>query len=205
MKLRDYKNLDKKNSENSDENLMHQKMQLREHFKTVATAAYADSSLANKIGDQIVEILPRNITVAAFIARADEPSLQNILLQVGINLKVAFPKLVGSELEFFVCESTSDFIKNKLGIFEPNPNSSQRIEISDLFAVIAPGLAFDRKGMRLGRGKGFYDRALASFSGLKIGVCASAQIVNTELPHDDFDVAMDIVVSEKFILKRFDS
>jgi 5-formyltetrahydrofolate cyclo-ligase len=66
--------------------------------------------------------------------------------------------------------------------------------------VAAPGLAFDRKGNRLGRGKGYYDRFLsrARASGaqcLVLGICFSNQLVH-EVPHSDHDEPVDGVVTE---------
>jgi 5-formyltetrahydrofolate cyclo-ligase len=67
--------------------------------------------------------------------------------------------------------------------------------------VAAPGLAFDRKGNRLGRGKGYYDRFLsrARASGarcLVIGICFDDQLV-ADVPHTDRDQRMDGVVTER--------
>lgn len=189
----------------SDEKLLAEKALVRKRVATVAQASFGDGAISQSISHQLIKILPRRALVAAFMALTDEPSLHLAQIEADLNLRLAFPKLVGNGLEFFICKTTAEFVKNKLGVLEPHPLHSERIEISDLFAVIVPGLAFDRKGMRLGRGKGYYDRALTHFAGLKIGVCSSAQILNEDLPCGDFDVAMDIVVSEKFILKRFDS
>ena len=61
----------------------------------------------------------------------------------------------------------------------------------DLWLV--PGLAFTKKGLRLGHGKGIYDRLLTGSKGEKIGVCFDFQMVN-ELPTEDWDVSVDIVL-----------
>ncbi len=66
--------------------------------------------------------------------------------------------------------------------------------------VTAPGLAFDRHGNRLGRGKGYYDRFLwrarAQTRGLiALGICFSGQLVE-EVPHGPDDQAVDGVVTE---------
>jgi 5-formyltetrahydrofolate cyclo-ligase len=66
--------------------------------------------------------------------------------------------------------------------------------------VTAPGLAFDRKGNRLGRGKGYYDRFLsraraAGAQCLVLGICFSDQLVH-DVPHSDRDQPVDGVVTE---------
>lgn len=66
--------------------------------------------------------------------------------------------------------------------------------------VLVPGLAFTSSGERLGRGKGYFDRYLANFGGIKIGVALEAQLFK-ELPLDEYDITMDYVVTEKQIYK----
>ena len=61
---------------------------------------------------------------------------------------------------------------------------------------IIPGVAFDKKGVRLGYGKGVFDRLLAKSQAFKIGLAYDFQIVD-ELPREKHDLVMDIVESEK--------
>ena len=64
---------------------------------------------------------------------------------------------------------------------------------------LVPGIAFDRSGNRLGRGKGFYDRLLEGADGVKIGVAYDCQIADA-IPSDIHDVSMDYVVTESQII-----
>ncbi len=64
---------------------------------------------------------------------------------------------------------------------------------------IIPAMSYDKKGYRLGYGKGFYDRYLASKSTFKIGVCYS-EFLSESLPRGRFDLAVDIIVTEKGII-----
>jgi 5-formyltetrahydrofolate cyclo-ligase len=61
-----------------------------------------------------------------------------------------------------------------------------------------PGLAFTRKGLRLGRGGGYYDRYLAALppTTLKIGVCFALQLVDA-MPTEPHDQRMNAVVTEE--------
>lgn len=63
------------------------------------------------------------------------------------------------------------------------------------FAVI-PGVSFDRKGNRLGRGKGYYDRLLPLLHSYNIGICFEFQM-SEEIPTETFDKPMDEVWTEK--------
>jgi 5-formyltetrahydrofolate cyclo-ligase len=62
---------------------------------------------------------------------------------------------------------------------------------------LVPGVGFDLRGARLGRGKGFYDRYLETRSVLKIGIAWSEQVV-TNIPIEHHDVQMDFIITESF-------
>ena len=68
--------------------------------------------------------------------------------------------------------------------------------------VFVPGLAFDYKGARLGRGKGFYDRYLSSFKGVKVGVCHWTRFLTKPIPVDyGHDIFMDYILTDKHLDK----
>jgi 5-formyltetrahydrofolate cyclo-ligase len=71
----------------------------------------------------------------------------------------------------------------------------EKINPQEIDLVIVPGLAFDRRNHRLGYGKGFYDRFLSGLSAYKVGVCFRFQMME-ELPVNEFDVALDLIVTE---------
>jgi 5-formyltetrahydrofolate cyclo-ligase len=78
------------------------------------------------------------------------------------------------------------------GILEPTGSPFQAFNMIDL--VIVPGVAFDREGARLGRGKAYYDRLLPKLSTAhKLGVGFSFQIVE-KVPSEPHDAFMDTVV-----------
>ena len=85
----------------------------------------------------------------------------------------------------------------KFSVREPGAGA-QPVPIEDLDVVIVPGLAFDRSGYRLGRGEGFYDRFLSQpgLRGAKVfGLCFDFQVAPS-VPTSDYDVPMDVVVTE---------
>ena len=62
--------------------------------------------------------------------------------------------------------------------------------------IIVPGVAFDRSGNRMGRGRGFYDRMLKSTVGaIKIGIAYDFQMLD-EIPVEPHDVKMDRIITE---------
>lgn len=76
------------------------------------------------------------------------------------------------------------------------PSGSDVFPVEDIEMIVVPGIAFDRKGRRLGRGKGFYDRLLAGSKATKIGIGYEFQLVD-EVPTESHDIPMDIVITEK--------
>ena len=66
--------------------------------------------------------------------------------------------------------------------------------------ILVPGLAFDLRGGRLGRGRGYYDRFLAGATGLRVGVCFEDQIV-ADVPLEPHDLRMDFVVTPSSICR----
>lgn len=67
--------------------------------------------------------------------------------------------------------------------------------------MLVPGLAFSPNCERLGRGKGYYDRFLAAYQGLKIGVCFEEQIFE-KLVVDMYDVEMNLVITDENIYEK---
>jgi 5-formyltetrahydrofolate cyclo-ligase len=162
-----------------------------------------DQAPVGKILTFLSAIMPKTGVVSAFMPLADEPNLTPFFKNT--ELEMALPRIEGNELKFYVPNSVDSLSQNKFGIYEPDPAQSKAVEISSLMAMLIPAVAFDRKCMRLGRGKGFYDRALMNYKGLKIGIATIAQISNEDLPAEQHDQSMDIVITDQFILRRFDS
>lgn len=89
----------------------------------------------------------------------------------------------------------SQIVRNSKGVPVPNPGLPN-VKIEDLGMVIVPGIAFDSRGGRLGRGGGFYDRFLAraGLAAKRVGVAFDAQII-AGVPMDRHDVCMDAVLT----------
>lgn len=64
----------------------------------------------------------------------------------------------------------------------------------EITLAIVPGMAFDKKGNRLGRGRGFYDRTLPKLAeAYKIGLCFPFQFLES-IPCETYDIKMDAVL-----------
>jgi 5-formyltetrahydrofolate cyclo-ligase len=91
---------------------------------------------------------------------------------------------------FFV--GAEPLIPGPFDILEPTQSNPAPVNRLDL--IVAPGLAFDLRGRRLGRGKGFYDRLLASAKGVKCGICFEEQLL-PEIPVEPHDVLLDFIAT----------
>jgi 5-formyltetrahydrofolate cyclo-ligase len=66
----------------------------------------------------------------------------------------------------------------------------------EIALAIVPGMAFDKKGNRLGRGRGFYDRTLPKLAeAYKIGLCFPFQFLES-IPCETYDIKMDAVLCD---------
>ena len=86
----------------------------------------------------------------------------------------------------------------------PEPASPRWIRRNSLALIIVPGLAFDGSGGRIGQGGGFYDRMLAVYSGLRVGISLDLQRTDQPLPMLAHDQKMNALVTNQG-LWRFDS
>lgn len=77
----------------------------------------------------------------------------------------------------------------------------KKLDPKGIEVAVLPGLAFDRRGYRLGYGGGCYDRFLSRYApqALRVGLAFSCQLVET-LPTEAHDVPLHFLVTEKEIL-----
>jgi len=87
----------------------------------------------------------------------------------------------------------SEIVTGQFDIREPVSGCAE-IPLNKLDLVLVPGVAFDMRGRRLGRGGGFYDRLLEMFSGVKCGIAFDEQVVD-EVPTALSDVRMDFILT----------
>lgn len=129
-------------------------------------------------------------TVLLYHALPDEVDTQLLLDDALLSGKrVLLPKVNGDDL--VLCEYTGpdSLTTGAYGILEPNGTSSM-YGGTEIDLAIIPGMAFDRHGHRLGRGKGYYDRLLSGLKVYKMGICFPFQLLDY-LPCEEHDVMMD--------------
>ncbi len=135
----------------------------------------------------------------AWRSEVDTTNLIEHLFRQGQKVVLPLVDIRKHVLDHYYIQSFSDATTGTFGIHEPDPKVCVSAKISDLDLVIVPGVAFDRRGHRLGSGHGYYDRFLARIESLRVGLAFGAQIVD-EVPVNGLDQAMDFIVTEGEII-----
>ncbi len=114
-----------------------------------------------------------------------------------------YPRVMeDGDLSFYPYAGEDGWVRGKYGLMEPRVPPGVAGLRGGFDLVVVPGMAFDAGGRRLGRGYGYYDRFLAGLSGnaVKVGLAYSMQLL-PEVPVDDRDVPVDVVVTEDAVLR----
>lgn len=125
-------------------------------------------------------------------SEVDTHKLINTLILM--DKKICIPVVCGKELKLSYMESFKKLERTSLGILEPTAESFIPCDKESIDVTIVPGLAFDKKGYRIGYGGGYYDKLLPQLGGVKIGVCYDFCIVKDVFPKA-YDVKVDYVIS----------
>ena len=93
-------------------------------------------------------------------------------------------------------DSLENLKKGPYGILEPDKQPSKALDVGAIDMVVVPGIAFDVKNHRLGRGSGYYDRFLFSLNErtVTVGLAFDFQVIDC-LPVEQHDVALHCVLS----------
>ncbi|EEI17546.1 5-formyltetrahydrofolate cyclo-ligase [Corynebacterium lipophiloflavum] len=95
---------------------------------------------------------------------------------------------------------TAALVPGALGISEPSGARFNSAVLRSCSAIVVPALAVDRSGMRLGKGAGYYDRALAGLEVPTVAVVYARELVDA-VPHAPHDIPVDAVITEEGILE----
>lgn len=135
--------------------------------------------------------------VMAYWAMDDELPTRHFIEKWSQLKTIILPSVDGDRLNLRVYEGTGKLVAgDRFAIPEPDgPNFTATGQID---FIVVPGIAFDSLNNRMGRGKAYYDRLLASLGCFKAGVGFGFQLID-HVPADPHDIAMNIVVAGKVV------
>lgn len=106
--------------------------------------------------------------------------------------KVAVPKVYGDTMRFIYLDDLTQVAPGEMGI--PEPVADAPVARDERALVLMPGLAFDKKGNRMGYGGGYYDKFLAEEPDHPtVALCYGFQMVE-HIPTEDYDIPVDLVL-----------
>ncbi len=160
--------------------------------------AELDSKIANRFLSSLSYKYANQILLYA--STEDEISTKEIFEKARKDgKKCFFPHCFeNSKMNYYRADSEEELFEDKFNIKAP-------LETAEIYTpqpsdiCIVPAMAYDKKGFRLGYGKGFYDRFLPNFLGIKTGFCYSDFITN-KLPRGRFDISVDMIITEKGVI-----
>ncbi len=172
------------------------KTELRKHIKLLKSqhqaTTTADSGIIMQLLADDAHFLAAK-TVLLYHSLSDEVNTHQFIEEWCLKKQLLLPVVVGEELELRLFQNMNELKIGSFGIAEPTGPLFTDYAKIDFVAV--PGMAFDRNGHRLGRGKGYYDRLLPRLTNAyKAGICFPYQVVD-EVPVEPTDITMDGIIT----------
>lgn len=135
-------------------------------------------------------------TVLLYHSLKDEVDTHDFIRRWSGRKRILLPVVVGDELELRVYHGPETMAAGSYGILEPTGEAFT--DYASIGFAAIPGMAFDRAGNRLGRGKGYYDRLLPHLPATtyKAGICFPYQLID-EVPAEPFDIRMDEIITQR--------
>jgi 5-formyltetrahydrofolate cyclo-ligase len=156
---------------------------LRENLQSLRP--HSSIGLTQQLRQLVQKLSPA--TIASYQPMPVEPDVDEFNHWAANHSRLVFPRVIADDLEF----AQGPFSPGRFGIAEP---IGPRVEQIDL--VLVPALAIDLKGNRLGKGKGFYDRFLARFTGDCFAVVFDEEVLE-QIPVEGHDQRVSGVITPK--------
>lgn len=127
--------------------------------------------------------------IALYASLPDEVPTYDVIGRWSADKRIVLPRVEGEIMRFYDYDPRT-ISRGSFGIDEPE--AAEECPPSQIDMIVIPARAFTPSGVRLGRGKGFYDRymSLPDFRAYKIGVAFRCQIFDA-LPFEDHDIKAD--------------
>lgn len=173
-----------------------------------------------KTQDPEARIAHSQTIVQALMARDEYRSARTILIYLSKDDEVGTDELLSRSFELgkrvlvpIVSQQTGDlnlselagpdieFQAGSFGVREPVGKDLNLVPPEQVDLVVVPGVVFDRRGGRIGYGKGYYDRLLSRLGSQarRVALAFDFQVLDT-VPQNNSDIRVDTIITEKTIM-----
>ncbi|HYY90521.1 MAG TPA: 5-formyltetrahydrofolate cyclo-ligase [Candidatus Dormibacteraeota bacterium] len=160
------------------------------------------------ITDQVLHLheFVRARGIACYVSKDTEVDTR-VLIRTALSQekRVLIPVVKKGDVELFFSEVHDlgkELAPGTFGILEPKPEFVRPVNLDAIDLIFVPGIVWDREGYRLGWGRGYFDRAIKKLPQhvKSAGLAFNLQLIN-QVPRDQFDVPVDMVVTESRVIR----
>ncbi len=173
------------------------KKELRNKYKKIRNSIHSEN-LDNLIYNYIIgldEFIYASDVLIYYSINDEIDTLKLIKYSLEHKKRVFIPRC-DNDMDFYLINNLNSLKKGKFNIME----STSDINNYCNSICITPGICFDNSFYRIGYGKGYYDNFFKNYDGVKIGLCYDDCLIDN-CYHDKYDIPVDIIVTDKKILK----
>ena len=179
-------------SNNSIRKTMNSKDKIRLRFKNII----CEKKISDKIFSLIDELQIKSICIySPFSNEIKIDNLVSYLHEKNVKIYLPYMRRTGNDLVMEVREEGNTIFDD----YHIKSSDGKKVDSESIDAYLIPGLAFNKAFYRIGYGKGFYDKLLANYQGIKIGACMNGCIIE-EAFEEAHDIKMDYLVTEDRII-----
>lgn len=162
-----------------------------------------DNTERNRAADAVFEVLEKTAAfmmadrILLYHSLPDELSTHAFIEKWHRRKQFFLPRVNGLNLEILPYDRST----LRLGAFHiEEPDGADTVDVKEMDMIVVPAVAYDRRGNRVGRGKGYYDRLLGNTRATKVGVAYDFQVVD-EIDAEPHDVRVDIIITDRNIYR----
>ncbi|WP_179295528.1 5-formyltetrahydrofolate cyclo-ligase [Bacillus sp. FJAT-45350] len=162
-------------------------------------------TLSTNITEKLIEQpdWKKTTIVGATISRKPEVDTYSLIKKAwNEGKRIVVPKTIKETkmMDFYEIESFEQLENTYFGLKEPKVDMCKKISPDYIEYLLVPGLAFDKKGYRLGFGGGYYDRFLANYNGKTCALAFDFQVIE-EIPVNDYDLPVEVIITDKRVYR----
>ena len=176
----------------------------KREFRKKVRSIYAryDMEYRRKASEGIMDRLEaseefiRSSRILLYWSLPDEVYTHDFILRWSVKKEIFLPSIAGEALKIRKFSGIGALVSGEhYGIPEPE---GRDYTLEDMDLVVVPGVAFDFRNGRMGRGKGYYDRLLAGKTDrtAAVGICFGYQLFE-KIPIAEHDIRMDKIITDR--------